>query len=100
MKSFAFQQSWPVLKELNAYSEEIITDTRSTISPPPQKEFSITGISGNVVFWFNCGCWVPSMTERQNIDTASEVLRPENGRYHYIILYVTSIHLKNHLEAA
>lgn len=47
------------LKELNGYSEGIITDTRSTISPPPQKEFSTTSISANVLFWLNCSCWVP-----------------------------------------
>ena len=107
MKSFAssLRKSSPILlerpKELNAYSEGIITDTRGTISPPPQKEFSTTGISFNALFWLNCSRWVPSVAERQNtVHAASEVLHPENRGYHYLALYVTSIHRKNHLVAA
>lgn len=48
------------LKELNGYSAGIITDTHSTMSPPPQKEFSTTSISANVLSWLNCSSWVPS----------------------------------------
>lgn len=44
------------LKEFNGYSERIITEALSAILPPPQKEFSTTGIRDNVLFWSNCSC--------------------------------------------
>lgn len=55
------------LKEFNGYSERIITEALSAILPPPQKEFSTTGIRDNVLFWSNCSCWAPSAAESQNI---------------------------------
>lgn len=85
------------LKELNGYSEGIITDPQSTISPNPQKEFSTTSISANVLFWLNCSCWVPSWKIKYS--PHSQVLCPENGRYHYTLLCSTSICSKNHLVA-
>lgn len=69
MKSFAFQRTGLLerLKELNGYSEGIITDSCNTISPPPLKEFSITSISANVLLWLNCSCRIPSWKTKYSL---------------------------------